>query len=262
MDRAMVLVFILILASVTLHVFGNSFMAEQDSAALSSALNVFSSLAALLAVLLVYASVAEDEVKRKAWSFLSLGFALWVLGELAWMAQVVFFNNLVPYPSIADLFWILGYPFLFGGLMYRLNSIGFSQDKVTAVNILLLVVGIAFAAVLMLTMPKVFSLSAVHLDQTLNLVYSVGDLVLFVLAASVAFFFAAESVSLAGPNLSKAWIIFAVGFAIHAVYDVFFSFFISFDSYSSGSSFDFLYDVAYATIALGAFLLSDVSSRY
>jgi hypothetical protein len=261
MNKALVLVCLLVLASVTIHVFGPYFLAEQTISSTSSVLNVFSSLLALLAVLLVYASVEPDETKSKVWSLLSFGFAFWVLGEVSWAVQVIFFNNPVPYPSIADLFWVLGYPFLFAGFFYRLNTLSSTQERITAINFVILSASAIFTVVLLWSLPSAFSLNAAHLDQTLNLVYAVADLALFMMAASIAFFFGAESVSLVGPELSRAWIIIALGFALHAVYDVFFGYFVSLGAYASGSAFDFLYDVAYAVIAVGAFYLSDAFSR-
>ncbi|MEM3140892.1 MAG: hypothetical protein QXH15_05485, partial [Nitrososphaerota archaeon] len=49
------------------------------------------------------------------------GLFLWFIGELAWTLYVLWFSIEIPFPSIADVFYLAGYIPLFMGLFIYLN---------------------------------------------------------------------------------------------------------------------------------------------
>jgi len=53
----------------------------------------------------------------KIWLCFAFGMLLWFLGELGWTVYTMVLNVEIPYPSIADVFWLSGYVPLFIALL-------------------------------------------------------------------------------------------------------------------------------------------------
>ncbi len=56
-----------------------------------------------------WASISKKEVYKKVWGWATLGILLWTLAEIVWGYYEVILGIAIPYPSIADLFWLGGY---------------------------------------------------------------------------------------------------------------------------------------------------------
>ena len=67
------------------------------------------------------ARVVQRREQRLAWAMMTASLACWTVGDLLW---TVWLNNLSnpPSPSIADLFYLLMYPAMYGALMSLLRS--------------------------------------------------------------------------------------------------------------------------------------------
>ena len=59
-----------------------------------------------------------DSIRAPAgWLWLTIGLGFFMLGEVSWAVQEAVLRIKNPFPSIADIFWLLGYPFLLLGLV-------------------------------------------------------------------------------------------------------------------------------------------------
>lgn len=86
-------------------------------------------------------------IHGKAWLLFAIFAILWFIAEMIWA-----YNDLIlhidPYPSIADAFWLAGYPVLFSFMMmyFKVVRKGVSKKTVTFVSIItLLFLGMIFA---------------------------------------------------------------------------------------------------------------------
>src|SRR3954454_11543594 len=73
------------------------------------------------AALLALRGVASDD-RRGPWLFLSLGAAMWAIGELIYEIAYSEAPELAPYPSIADAFWLGSYFAVGTGIVLVLRS--------------------------------------------------------------------------------------------------------------------------------------------
>ncbi len=62
---------------------------------------------ATLAAAAAWRSAPPDE--RDIWKWLTLGIGLWAAAEIIWAGMVFAWGEDVPYPSLADALWIVGY---------------------------------------------------------------------------------------------------------------------------------------------------------
>ncbi len=54
----------------------------------------------------------------RIWLSFTLGMVLWFLGEVGWFVYTMVLNVKIPYPSLADIFWLAGYVPLFLALLF------------------------------------------------------------------------------------------------------------------------------------------------
>lgn len=86
-------------------------------------------------------------IHGKAWLFFAILAISWFIAEMIW-AYYDLILDIDPYPSIADVFWLAGYPFIFTFMMLYLKIArkGISKKIVAFVTIItLLLLGITFA---------------------------------------------------------------------------------------------------------------------
>ena len=67
--------------------------------------------------LCLYASRRLGGRARTGWQLLSLGMAFWALGELLWSYYEVLRNVDAPFPSVADVAYLIAYPLMLTGIL-------------------------------------------------------------------------------------------------------------------------------------------------
>ena len=154
---------------------------------------------------------------KNLWLGLSIGWALWALAE-TWWAVASLITAEIPYPSIADLFWVVGYPPMYVALWLLFRSlptaIGWRRWSFI-VGISILTVAWTAAFILFPTLTNYDP--ALLLQSILNLLYPLVDLVLLVF--SLWIFFAFQQ-----GVYRKIWIWLSVGFLLHSIGNLLFSF--------------------------------------
>ena len=85
-------------------------------------------LFATVAAFITMRSLSSNDPNKTVWAVLTVGLALWALGETSWfIIEAVL--GLDPYPSVADLFWVLGYPVIFVGLVLGMKILHVSPSS-------------------------------------------------------------------------------------------------------------------------------------
>ena len=245
--------FLLVLLAAFNYVFAANYLGSKSVIALSDFLRVCFAAFAVYSCALAYSNLSGEEGEKTVWLLLALGLGSWFLAELLWLVQEVFLGILVPFPSISDFFWLLGYPFMVASLLLHTNHV-VHESRLSQMQFLQLFTLVVVVLVLSIGMPSVFSIDSKDLQKTLNLVYTAGDFMLFLSSVLIAFVWAGEDLRFRAKDLSRAWLLIAVGFALIAVYDVLFAYLLFGGAYSSGSPVNFVYEMGYGTIGLGALL--------
>ncbi len=206
--------------------------------------------------------VAFETSRRYGWEFESkLGFIwltflaglfLWFLGEFVWAVYVLGFRIDVPYPSVADVFYVIGYPvFIYGLIMYFMEFRQALSLKTVrlglfiAAVVIVMTVGFLYAPI----MASSEDLTTVFLD----LLYITLDSIILIFSAE-AFIFTLSYHSIVGGGLWKAWLFLTVGAILDAGADLLFSYLTLLGVYYEGHPSELLYLWAYVAFCLAFYI--------
>ncbi len=167
--------------------------------------------------ILMWTQTGRKHENRQLWVGLAIGWTLWAVAD-AWWTVANVFGAEVPYPSAADIFWLAGYVPMFAALGSRLGSLPKNENYLKTVilwSISLLVLGWTTLFVLVPILRDYDP--SLLLQSILNILYPLADLVLLLLALWIFFAFQRGS-------YGRTWLLLALGFALHAISDLAFSF--------------------------------------
>jgi diguanylate cyclase (GGDEF)-like protein len=197
------------------------------------------------ALLCLRASRRAHGRSRPAWLLLSLSLLSWALGCLAWTVYEVHLGRGVPFPSVADVGWLLSAPI---GIAALLTFPG--APATGAARLRLFLDGIIAAGALLFVSwatvlgPTFHAGSGSLISQVISLAYPVSD----VLNATVALLIMARA---RGEQRLTMGLI-GTGLLIVAVADSSFAWFIAQGSYATGNLFDTGYLAGFLLIGVAA----------
>lgn len=70
------------------------------------------SIAAFLGILLAYRQILHNRSHSKAYICLAIGLVLWLCADIIWASYELVLHVAAPIPSLSDILWLAGYPFL------------------------------------------------------------------------------------------------------------------------------------------------------
>jgi hypothetical protein len=148
------------------------------------------------------------------------GFICWALGEIIWYVLKNFMNS-DPFPSLTDVFFLLGYPLLFVGIY---QGFVMAEIKLKTIKKSLLIM-LLLASILLTILVAYFGIYQAY-DSNVNLVtnivamsYGVVDLVLVI--ASMFTILAANEYQ--GGKLASFWKTMTLGFILFLIADILFA---------------------------------------
>jgi hypothetical protein len=106
-------------------------------------INITSAVAFAFAVIAAYRQKAQ-ELHGKAYASLAIGLGLWLVAELIWTYFELGLQIDTPFPSLADVFWLVAYGFL----AYPLYRIYIFMSKETVRSTAVIIVSFALAIAL------------------------------------------------------------------------------------------------------------------
>ena len=187
---------------------------------------------------------------RPAWFLLSLGLLSTFAGQLC-LAPFQLTRNETPFPSVADVFFVLAYPLLIAALLVLLHAYreaGFPTGSAAErVGIVAGVGAVGLVGVVAILRP-VAAAGGVLLDRVLTVAYPVLDLVLLLPLALLL----RVALRLRGSRAGEVWLLLLGGIVFLCAGDACFAYFqslgeIHLDPYVHGT-----YLLAYGLIAGGA----------
>jgi hypothetical protein len=222
----------------------------------SNMVSPLSILTAAMAVLL-WRQMGTGTQNRLQWGSLLIGWLLWAVAELLWAAYSYLGQN--PYPSWADLFFVIGYIPISFGFLSRIRTL--PKNRKRKISELLITWGIPLIlllAIVYFVLPPIiqdFDLQRL-LESILNLFYPLADLFLFVLVLNLL-------PAYGSGEYGASWKLILAGFITMTVSDLFYSY-ASWNglyypelkaTWMSTLLVDGLYNLSYMQWALGMYLL-------
>ncbi len=179
----------------------------------------------------------------RAFLGLSIAIFLWFLGETVWAIYEVGLQVAIPYPSVADVFYLFGFVPATMAIFQLLSSFrkAFTRLKLFAATL----VGIAsIVPTYLLLIEPLLVASGGIITKTFDLAYPVLDTILLVMA--VLTFMAFQ-----GGDVAKPWRWISLGLLLTTIADIGFSYGTLTGWYYSGHPIELLWLFGYIAIALG-----------
>lgn len=230
-----------------------NFIPNKDSAwnfGFNLAYGLFYFFAGGLALLNVK-SIGMSNNLGKAFLYLGLGLVSFAGALLVWWLYNSVFRIDVPYPSLADVFFVIFYPLSLLGFLYFIRAGSETMETVLLVKSFLVLM---VMSVLVLSFNRLFiiDVNQSNISQLFNLLYPVGDIFI----ASIAFI----GLSLAKGRMKQGLLLLLFGALVGVVADLVFSYRTSIDVYWNGDISDLFYAFSGFLFALG--MVNSVSSVF
>lgn len=185
--------------------------------------------------------------------FLSAGMISWGLGSIIFAYYNLFLDVAVPYPSIADVAYIISWPLWAIGMVYLLKTLGikYRLKKITTKFFVFLIPAacIIISYFLLVTIAKGGSLdfSGGGLKTFFDIAYPAGDIV--ILTMSVLIY--GISINYLGGVFRKPILIIILGFVLNYLADFSFSYTTTNGSFHVAGWVDLLFTTTMFVLALG-----------
>jgi hypothetical protein len=205
-------------------------------------------LTPLAAAVVCFVAAKRAAVRRLAvfWLLVGVGLALSSMAESVWAVYELVLGIESPYPSVADLLWLLSYPVQFAAIMGLLAFRGRDRLATVASSLDALLFGLAAAALSwqFIVLPSLDA-EAGWMANTVNVFYPAGDVLLLVGLLSLALI----------PRrglLPRGMVWVAAAFSVNVVADVVYTLLETSGSYATGSWIDPLWPLSYALLGAAA----------
>lgn len=190
----------------------------------------------------------------KGFLYLALSLASYAIGQVVWTYYNLFASNDVPYPSLADVFFILFIPFTALSIFAFLRIYRVLLSRRIVVESVLVFIA-ATAAIFLYQGSDYFFGDITLLEKAFNIMYLLTDSLLITFAAIV--------IRTSGGTFHKGLIILVAGYLIRASADLVFYYRAAQQLYWNGDVSDLLYAVSAVVIAMGAIHLArDLTATY
>ena len=189
---------------------------------------------AILVALLAVIRHAPD--RRLPWLLMIAGQALFVAGDLAWNWYEVLGED--PFPSIADVLYLAGYPFLALGLFMLIRRRLSDGDRGGLLDAAILTAAVAILSWTFFMQPQVVGAELDPLSLAISLAYPIADLIVIGVAMGLLTTPGARTPSFR--LLALSLVLLLVGDQVYALQNLD-------GTYVSGGPIDTLYLVAYLT---------------
>lgn len=184
---------------------------------------------------------------RNSLKYFFLAFTSFSLAQFVWLHYNVISHTAVPYPGIADIFWVLFYPLIALGFVRLLKQLG---SPLSIVNL----VEISFTScVIYLLLSSFLDIQTTQiglpvLTQILNYTYPIADAILIGLCIITL----RSQIGHLNPQL----LYFIFGFATLALGDTLFSYQTTIETYWNGNIADLCYAISGYFILMGTISLN------
>ena len=178
----------------------------------------------------------------KAWVVFVIFAASWFSAEQIWLVYELIFN-IDPWPSVADFFYILGYPLLFVFSILYLQPVKKAISKKLVISSSLISISLLIFTFILAYEPDS---SENEFEIALAASYPILDAIILCPALiGVSLFFRGE--------VSFLWSLMCIAIVLNVIGDIGFLMLNMTDSYYTGHPIDLLYSWAYILFAFGVY---------
>lgn len=182
----------------------------------------------------------------KVWAWMGTGILFFMLGEVCW--TVFLGEDIDPFPSIADVFYFIGYPFLYIGLIrqLKLNKVDIDpKEKSVTIGVTLIVLAISSIIMIVPVAQSYIAGDTTLFEFIFTIIYPILDIILTPFAVIIFFKFR-------GGDFGKSWLMISFGFIIMIAADLLFGWGYYLEIENIFFIFDHLYNITYFLLAIGA----------
>jgi signal transduction histidine kinase len=213
---------------------------------------IYATASAAAGAALTAAGLTNHGRARMAWTLIGGGVACWGVGEIVWVIQGALTGE-IPYPGVADFFYVAGYPLIFAGVVFlpylrpgRYERIRLALDATAGTLSLAAVMWVVY-------LNQVVSVGADPVETVLNLVYPFGDVLL---AAALMVLAMRRS----DVRLDLRVLLIAAAVALTMVADVIFSLQVAADTFVEWTWLDGIWLFSYGAFAVAAYMVTKPST--
>jgi diguanylate cyclase (GGDEF)-like protein len=181
--------------------------------------------------------------ERAAWLLVGAGACLWATGDLYWNVKLSKLDE-IPYPSLADVFYVAGYPAFYAGIALLTRARLSNGDRSAWLDGLIGALAVATVSLVFLHPALEGGTEGTVAEVVVNLAYPLGDVILLSLVVA--------AMALGGWRADAGWSILAGGLAVTAIADGVYLQQEATGGYVAGTWPDTLWLVGAVSIALAA----------
>lgn len=207
-----------------------------------------SPLFAIILGILALNSFGVNNIHGKANLFIIAGVTCWFLGEFLWLIYEIILE-IDPYPSAADIFYLIGYPFLMIGIIFELKIGKLVPEKTNLMKnkIALIILSVLTAITLYFGVYLAYDSEISASENALGMTYGIGDLILLF----AVLYLVQLSFQYKGGELFKSTLALAAGLVFTWFADILFAQY--YDQYIEGGTLaiamDYLWIIGYLLFA-------------
>jgi len=182
----------------------------------------------------------------QVWLCFAIGIFFWFLGELTWAIYALMLNIAIPYPSVADAFWLTGYTLLLLALTEYLYLVkpAISKTILVAASTIVLILGILSSYFLIA--PALMQETNL-ITKTIDVAYPTLDFIMLILTIT-------GLIVLAKSRVTKSWILFNTGILMTAIGDSLFSYATAHNTYYEGHPLELFLHFGYLLFILAFYI--------
>ncbi len=212
---------------------------------------------------LILRQTRAQSQSRKLWTGMLIGWIFWSIAEI-WWAYATFTGDELPYPSGADILWLIGYIPMYFALVVRFQTLPKIEKSSQRLMIWGSIAIVSLLTLFFILIPTIQNFDpASVLENTLNFIYPLTDLVLMVLVLRIFF-------NLQGGLNGRAWVWMSIAFLILSFSDLLFSYGNMHDLYTQSSEGDLFsllvvdlpYNISYMFVVIGLYHLRKMHRSY
>jgi hypothetical protein len=178
-------------------------------------------------------------------SFLLVGFLFWSLGESTWSIYALVLGISIPYPSLADIFWLAAYPFVLIGMLAFISPFKSAIDRrslLVSSLVSVLAVGLVVEGLVM----PVLKLSTDVIRNLVGFAYPMLDIaLLFASIMGILLFW--------GGRMARGFYWLFAGALLMAVGDILFSYLTAIGTYYDGHPLELFFEFSYVCFGLAIY---------
>jgi hypothetical protein len=184
------------------------------------------------------------------WLFFTIGIFMWFIGEAIWAYYALVLGVEIPYPSIADAFWLFGYiPFFAAVYLYVKIFEPVLSRQILTISLIISVIVTVLVSVTVIA--PLIGREEDLIAQVVDFAYPILDLALLSVAILGLLIFVKG-------NIGKSWALINAGILLNTWAEVLFVYMTSpsQNTYYNGHPIDLLYAVAYVFFLLAFYVHS------